>query len=120
MRFLIDADLPRRTANLLLRYGHDAIDVRDTDLAEAKDVLIAARAKADGLSILTGDFGFADVRSFPPDEYQGIVVLEIPNDATAPFILTLLESFLRRADLVAKLPGRLAIVSAGRVRMRPK
>jgi predicted nuclease of predicted toxin-antitoxin system len=29
MRFLIDADLPRRTAGLLKTYGHEAVDVRD-------------------------------------------------------------------------------------------
>ena len=32
MQFLIDEDLPRSTGNLLRRYEHEAIDVRDIGL----------------------------------------------------------------------------------------
>ena len=46
MRFLIDADLPRSTAALLKRYDHEATDVRDIGLREAKDREIAAYARA--------------------------------------------------------------------------
>jgi len=48
------------------------------------------------------------------------VVLEIPKNATADRILRLLESLLRQADIVERLPGRLAIVEWGNVRIRPK
>ena len=30
MRFLVDADLPRSVIGLLQRYGHEAVDVRET------------------------------------------------------------------------------------------
>jgi len=36
MRFLIDEDLPRSTDDLLRRYGHEAIDVRDIGLSKSK------------------------------------------------------------------------------------
>jgi hypothetical protein len=94
MRFLIDADLPRPVAPLVRSLGHEATDVRDVGLGEAPDAEIAAYARAHELCLLTGDFDFADIRDYPPEHYYGIVVL-------------------------SRLPGRLAIVEPGRIRLRP-
>lgn len=119
MRFLIDADLPRSTKALLEQHGHEGIDVRDIGLRNAKDPIVAAYAQAHGLCLLTGDFGFADVRNYPPASYPGIVVLELPREASAPFILGLIANFVRQTAILERLPGRLAIVEAGRIRLRP-
>ena len=91
MRFLIDADLPRATGEALRRAGHDAFDVRDIGLGDAKDHEIAVYAQAHKLCLLTGDFDFADIRNYPPHSYAGIVVLTIPRNATVTFILHLVE-----------------------------
>ncbi len=45
MRFLVDEDLPRLTKNLLQRYKHEAVDVRDIGLRGAKDYQIATYAQ---------------------------------------------------------------------------
>jgi hypothetical protein len=37
VRFIVDADLPRRAAELLRDAGHDAVDVRDIGLGSAHD-----------------------------------------------------------------------------------
>ena len=118
MRFLIDEDLPRSIGALLQRYGHEAIDVRDIGLRGAKDPQIASYAQNKRLCLLTGDFDFSDIRNYPPGEYAGLVVLKLPRNANASFILNLLESFLRQEALVAQIPGKLAIVESGRVRIR--
>ncbi len=118
MRFLVDEDLPRSTDDLLRRYGHEAVDVRDIGLRGAKDPRIAAYAQSEGLCLVTGDFDFSDIRNYPPEKYAGLVVLKLPRTATASFILNLLESFLRQEELVSQMPGKLAIVEPGRVRVR--
>ena len=87
MRFLIDADLPRSAKPLLEKYGHEAVDVRDIGLRHAKDAVIARYAVDHQACLITGDFGFADVRNYPPASYHGIVVLELPRDANAKLIL---------------------------------
>jgi len=118
MRFLIDEDLPRSTANLLRQYGHEGIDIRDLGLRGSKDYEIIAYAQSKGLCLLTGDFDFSDIRNYPPLKYSGIVVLQIPENSTASFILHLLERFLQEENLVKQLSGGLAIVEPGRVRIR--
>jgi predicted nuclease of predicted toxin-antitoxin system len=120
MRFLIDADLPRSTKALVESFGHEAIDVREIGMGSADDAAIAARAQGEQLCLLTGDFGFADVRNYPPAQYAGLVIFELPKDATAPTILRLVRSLIEQHDVLNALQGRLAIVSPGRVRLRPK
>ncbi len=120
MHFLIDEDLPRSTGNLLRQYGHKAVDVRDIGLRGAKDSQIAFCAQNKSLCLITGDFDFSDIRNYPPNKYSGLVILSIPKDATASFILDLIKSFLQQEELISHMPGKLAIVEPGRVRIRAK
>lgn len=82
MHFLVDADMPRATAGLLVGYGHVATDVRDIGMGSAKDPVIARCAKENRFCLVTGDWGFADVRVYPPTDYHGIVVVGVPDAAS--------------------------------------
>ncbi len=119
MQFLIDADLPRPTADLVREMGHDATDVRDIGLGAAPDGRIAAYAQSHGLCLLTGDFDFADIRHYPPEDYSGLVVFVLPDDANRDTILRLVRVFFMEKSVLERLPGRLAIAEPGRVRLRP-
>ena len=77
VRFLIDADLPRSTKTLVEKFGHEALDVRDIGMGSAKDPVIASYAKNHQACLLTGDFGFADIRNYPPETYYGSKFLAI-------------------------------------------
>jgi hypothetical protein len=117
--FLIDAGLPRPTAALVIGNGHAATDVRDIGMATAHDSTIAAHAKAQQMIILTVDQDFGNILDYPPEDYHGIVVVQPPPRATRAAILKLIEQFLNGKDIIDQLPGRLAIVEPGRVRLRP-
>ena len=118
MRFLIDEDLPRSIKELLQRYGHEGVDLRVIGRRGSTDRQIAAFAQDKGLCLVTGDFDFSNVRNYPPKKYAGIVVLKVPRAATASYIISLFESFLRKKELVAQMPGKLAVVEPGRIRVR--
>ena len=75
MRFLIDANLPRAAIDVCQKFGHQVEFARDIGMAAAPDEQIAARACESGAALLTRDLDFSDVRRYPPDQYQGIVVL---------------------------------------------
>ena len=119
MLFLIDSDLPRSLAGLVSSFGHEVLDVRDLGLGSAPDERIAAEARQRQACLITGDFGFADIRNYSPADYAGIAVLEIPGDAGTEVIVSLARSWLTQPDLLKQLPGRLAIVAPGRIRLRP-
>ncbi len=119
MKFLLDANMPRSVAGLLRALGHQVEDVRDVLPNGADDATVAAHTRAGQFILVTRDFDFADIRNYPPQDYAGIIVLELPDDAMATQVNQALESFASRADLLARLPGRLAIVEPWRVRFRP-
>jgi len=119
VRFLIDANMPRSAAGVIVRCGHEAFDVRDIGLGAARDAEIARYAVLHRLALVTRDFDFADIRNYPPANHFGLVVLELPEHAVQTEIVTVLETFLRHGEWLAGLPGRLAIVGSARVRFRP-
>lgn len=59
MRFLVDAQLPPALASWLRERGHEAHHVRDFELDDAPDQMVAARAMADGSIIVTKDLDFS-------------------------------------------------------------
>ena len=119
MKFLLDANLPRSSAALLRELGHESLDVRDVLPGGVDDAVIAAHARTHQLVLVTRDFDFADIRNYPPEAYPGLVVLELPDDATAKQINQTLKLFASNTQWLARLPGRLAIVELWRVRFRP-
>jgi predicted nuclease of predicted toxin-antitoxin system len=104
---------------LVRSLGHEATDVRDIGLGAAPDDRVAAHARGHGLCLLTGDFDFADIRDYPPEDYAGFVVFVLPNNATRDTILHLVKAFFQERAVLERLPGHLAIAEPGRVRLRP-
>jgi predicted nuclease of predicted toxin-antitoxin system len=118
MKFLVDACLPRGTADVLTANGHVSLDVRDLRMGTAADPHVAAYAQQQGFCLLTEDWGFADVRAYPPAQYHGILVFHTQG-MSRDHKLRVMEGFFSQDALVRNLPGRLAIVSENRVRFRP-
>src|SRR5579872_7414649 len=117
---MIDASLPRSIEAVIKNQGHDATDVRDIGLGSAPDHEIATYVEVQRLALITRDFDFADIRHYPPEKYAGIVVVDLPSHATVPTITKLIASFLQQQDVLDLLPGRLAILEPGHIRLRPK
>ena len=119
MRFLVDANMPRSTLALLASLGHVGEHARDIGLGHAPDSDIAACARSTGAVIVTRDVDFSDIRNYPPHEFQGLIVMRMPDDAVAQTIVNLLERFLKKRELVDRLPRHLVILESDRVRFRP-
>ena len=118
LHFLVDASLPRATAEVLCAAGHQASDVRDIGLGAADDRTIAAHARQARLCLITRDAGFGDIRVYPPREYAGIVIVEAPYRAWRQLLLDLVARVARIPGLAEELPGRLAVIDLARVRVR--
>lgn len=118
MRFMLDANMPRSTAALIREAGHEVAEVRECLPSGAPDEQVAQLARQEQRVLVTRDFDFADIRNYPPHQYPGLIVLELPDDATARQVNQTVTMFLARSDWVAQLPGRLAIVGSWRVRFR--
>lgn len=116
MRFKVDQNLPVEIAEALRVAGHDAETVYDEDLAGAPDPRLAEIIRAEARALVTLDRGFGDLRTYPPAEYAGLILLRPPHQ-DKPTVLRVFAAAIALLDREA-LTGRLWIVEEHRVRVR--
>jgi predicted nuclease of predicted toxin-antitoxin system len=116
MRAKLDENLPIEVADLLRAAGWDSETVHDEGLAGAADGRVAAACQAEARVLFTLDLDFADIRAYPPGEYEGIVVLR-PAKANRRQVLALVARVI--PVMAAERVGRrLWIVEPGGIRVR--
>ena len=116
MRVKLDENLPVQFKRLFEESGHHADTVIDEGMAGAADAEVMAACLAEDRILVTLDMDFADIRSYPPSEFPGIVVLRLANQARD----RLLELGTALVDALARSSpsGQLWIVESTRVRIR--
>ena len=118
MRFKIDENLPIELAELLINSGHDAITVNAERLQGANDPVLIGVCKSENRVLVTLDTDFADIRTYPPYELSGIIVLKIGNQSKQH----IQKVFYRILSLIDREPlaQHLWIVEETRIRIRGK
>lgn len=74
MRAKLDENIPVEAVRILVDAGWDVATVHDENMVGAEDHLLAAACQAEGRVLFSLDLDFADIRAYPPGEYDGIVV----------------------------------------------
>ena len=114
-RFKLDENLPVEAAELLQATGHDALTVLDQALSGHPDDSLAMICRKEQRAIVTFDLDFSDIRTYPPEEYFGIVVLRLGRQET-PHVLKVLEQLIPKFN-DEPLAKKLWIVSETTVRI---
>lgn len=116
MRGKLDENMPIEAAAILHAVGWQCDTVLDEALGGTQDVRLGQVCRDERRVLFTIDLDFADIRAYPPAEYEGIVVLR-PVKQSRDSILRLLERAIPvlSAGWVAH---RLWILEPGRVRFR--
>jgi predicted nuclease of predicted toxin-antitoxin system len=116
MRFKVDENLPEELAELLRDHGHDAVSVRAQGLQGQPDSVVFDVSSREGRVLITLDQGFTDIRTHPPREFPGRVVLRLARQ-DKQHILTHLSGVVPLFDS-QPLAGRLWVVEESQVRIR--
>jgi predicted nuclease of predicted toxin-antitoxin system len=116
MRFKVDENLPVEVAQLLQDAGHEAVTVLDQRLGGRDDRALATICQQEARALVTLDLDFADIRTYPPAHYAGMVVLRLQRQ-DKPHVL---EVSARVIPLLSQEPlaQRLWIVEEHRLRIR--
>jgi len=115
LKFLLDADMPRSSGEVIRRLGFDIEDVRDIGMRAARDKEIIEYALKHNRIVITMDTDFGEVLRYP--EHPGAVILRFPYAFTSKEINERLEEFFKSVsedDLI----GMITIVELSRYRKR--
>ncbi len=117
MLFKIDENLHEEVAVLLRQHSHDAVSVFDQHLQGHPDDDVAAARCREGRVIVTLDSDFANILTYPPTQYAGIIVMRLHDPSRLP----VLAAMRRLLPLLATEPlvGHLWIVDDVGMRIRP-
>lgn len=116
MKFKIDENLPIEVAQLLQEAGHDVFTVHEQGMVGAKDLALAQVCQSENRAIVTLDTHFADIRTYPPENYSGLIVLRVARQ-DKPHVLEVMRRVLKLFSTEI-LEGKLWIVDEKRVRVR--
>ena len=82
MRFKLDKNLPVEASSLLREAGHDALTVLDQNMGGNADEYIIQICSREQRALITLYLDFADINTYPPANYHGILVLRIKRQST--------------------------------------
>jgi predicted nuclease of predicted toxin-antitoxin system len=115
LKFLLDADMPRSSAEVIRSIGFDVEDVRDIGLRYAKDKEIIEYALKNKRVIITRDTDFGEVLRYP--NHPGAIIFRLPYTFTANEINKRLEEFFKSVK-EEELKETITIVELSRYRRR--
>jgi len=117
MNAVIDEDLPRSFASVLISLGFTPYDVRDHGLRGQNDAKVYEFAQKQKAVLFSADLGFANIVDFPLECHFGICILRFPNFMPVNLINDSVFKLMSSIE-IKDYHGNLIILSPGKVRIR--
>jgi predicted nuclease of predicted toxin-antitoxin system len=119
LQFLADHCVPNSVIQTLRDANHDVLRLRDILPVESPDGIVIAEALDLGKILLTLNGDFADIVTYPPAKYKGIVALQVHNHPEIiPRLLARLNAYLSAQPSMEDYRGKLFVVEVNRIRIR--
>jgi predicted nuclease of predicted toxin-antitoxin system len=99
--------------------AHEAVRLRDVLPVESPDTMVIAKAQEMDAILLSMNGDFADIVTYPPKNYKGIVALQMRNHAEVldPLMRRLI-GYLKVQPGMEHFRGKLVVVEGNRIRIR--
>ena len=119
LRFLADHCISNTIMRTLRDASHEVVRLRDVLPVESPDTMVIAKAQEIDAILLSMNGDFADIVTYPPKRYRGIVAIQMRNHAEdVGKLMGKLTAYLRLQPAMENYLGKLLIVDVGRIRIR--
>jgi predicted nuclease of predicted toxin-antitoxin system len=119
LRFFADHCVSNSLMQGLRGAGHEVLALKDHIPPDSPDQLVISKAQELDAILVSLNGDFADIVSYPPASYKGIVALQVRNHPEAiPQLLSRLEDYLSSHPDTKHYDGKLLLVEAHRIRIR--
>src|SRR5579864_6423050 len=119
LRFLADHCIANTIVRALRDAAYEVVRLKDVLPVESPDRLVIAKAQEIDAILLSMNGDFADIVTYPPKNYKGIVALQMRNHAEVlERLLARLTEYLRAQPAMEHYRGKLLVVEVNRIRIR--
>jgi predicted nuclease of predicted toxin-antitoxin system len=119
LRFLADHCISNSIVQTLRGANHEVVRLRDALPVESSDAVVIAKAQEIDAILLSLNGDFADIVSYPPENYKGIVALQVRNHSEIlPNLMARLTAYLNVQPAMEHYQGKLLVVEVDRIRIR--
>ena len=119
LRFLADHCISLAIVQTLRAANHEVLRLKELLPVESSDATVIAKAKEVGAILLSLNGDFADIVTYPPRNYCGIIALQMRNHPeTLPALMARLGAYLQAQPTMAHYRGKLLVVEVDRIRIR--
>lgn len=119
LRFLADHCVSNLIVETLRGAGHEVFVLRNLLPVESVDDVVIAKAQEIDAILISLNGDFADIVTYPPKRYKGIVALQMRNHPeTLSYLLARLTSYLKLQPNMEQYRGKLLVVEPDRIRIR--
>jgi len=119
LRFLADHCISNTIVQTLREAAHEVVRLRDVLPVESPDTIVIAKAQEIDAILLSMNGDFADIVTYPPKNYKGIVALQMRNHAEVlGQLMARLNEYLRTQPAMAHYEGKLYVVQVNSIRIR--
>ena len=119
LNFFIDQCVPNLIGLALRNTGYQVFFLREHIPIDSPDPAVIATAQQFNSILVSLNGDFADITSYPPADYQGIISLQIKNHPEIiPQIINRLINYLSVYPDREYYQGKLLIVDISRIRIR--
>jgi predicted nuclease of predicted toxin-antitoxin system len=119
LRFFADHCISNAIMQALREAGHEVLRLRDYLPVESPDPIVIAQTQQLDAVLLALNGDFADIVTYPPANYQGIIALQVRNHPEIiPQLMARLLAYLSSHADREHYRGRLLLVEVHRIRVR--
>jgi predicted nuclease of predicted toxin-antitoxin system len=119
LQFLADHCVPNSIIETLRHANHEVVPLRDLLPVESADAIVIAKAQEIGAILLSLNGDFADIVTYPPKTYKGIVAIQLRNHPeTLPHLMARFAAYLNAHPTMDDYRGKLFVVEVDRIRIR--
>lgn len=119
LRFFADQCVPNSVTQALRDAGHDVFILKEHIPQDSNDAVVIAKAQELDAILVSLNGDFADIATYPPSQYKGIIGLQVRNHPEViPAIIRRLVNYLTAHPRTRSYEGQLFLVEAHRIRIR--
>jgi predicted nuclease of predicted toxin-antitoxin system len=118
-RFFADHCVSNAIMQTLRAGGHEVVRLREQLPVESLDAVVIAKAQQLDAILLSLNGDFADIVTYPPADYQGIIALQVRNHPEIiPQLMKRLQDYLSSHADREYYRGKLLVIEVHRIRVR--